>query len=198
MNVVNLFIDYININIQDNYFFSLLIFFFFLIIYNSLAIPGNIILMVATGYFFNLYFGFLICITSLTVGSLFFFLLAKKILIKFKPSYIEKYSSKADSYISNSSFEYLILFRIIPGTPLFLQNLILSFLNVNKFKFIISSLIGFTPITIISVYIGHQINNLNNIKSITFTKIFSFDFFLILFFITITIFIRIIYLNKKK
>ena len=198
MNTVSLFIDYINIIIQDNYIFSFLILFLFLVVYNTLAIPGNIILMVATGYFFSLYLGFLICISSLTISSFIFFLFAKKIFKIFIPSYVEKYSSKAKDYIKNSSLEYLILFRIIPGPPLFLQNLILSFLNIDKVKFIISSLIGFTPTTIICVYIGHQINNFNNIKSITFSKIFSFDFFLLLFFIGVILFVRIIYLNKKK
>ena len=114
------------------------------------------------------------------------------------PSYVNKYSSKANNYISNSSLEYLILFRIIPGPPLFLQNLIFSFLNIDKVKFIISSLIGFAPITLICVYVGNQINNLNNIKSITFSNIFTFDFFLILFCIGVILFLRILYLNKKK
>jgi len=73
MNTVNLFIDYIDVIIQNNFYLSFVILFIFLIIYNTLAIPGNIILMVATGYFFNLYFGFLICLTSLTISSFIFF-----------------------------------------------------------------------------------------------------------------------------
>ena len=78
---------------------------------------------------------------------------------------------------------------MIPGPPLFLQNFCLSILNINIFKFIFTSAIGFTPIIFITVFIGYQFNNIDNIKNISLSDIFSLEF---LFFIVLAILILVI------
>ena len=75
MDLFFFILDFIKLKIQFNYFLSLFLFTLFLLIYNSISLPGNLIFMLSSGYFFGLYTGFIISILTLVFGSLIFFLL---------------------------------------------------------------------------------------------------------------------------
>ena len=196
MDSVFNFLDLIRLQIEYNYFFSIIIFILFLFVYFSFSLPGNILLMVSAGYFFGVYIGYLISIITLVLGSLLFSLFSSFFLKKIFPTLINKYSTKVDQYISKSSIEYLIIFRMIPGPPLMFQNLILSLLKITKIKFIISSFMGFTPLVFVLAFFGHQLNNFNNLKNFNIADVFSIEFILFLLLIIIFLAIRILY--KKK
>lgn len=189
-------IEFINIFIKDNYYLSIIVFFLFFLIYSTFSLPGAPILLLSAGYFFGLYIGFFISIISLTFGSLFFHIFISFLIKKFFPNTFNIYSNKVNKYIHNSSIEYLIIFRIIPGPPLVLQNLCLSILKIQKSKFFISSIIGFSPFTFISVYLGFQITNIEILKNFNFKNILTIEFFIFIFLIVIILMIRIFY--KKK
>ena len=78
------FLDFLNIYIDTNYNFSILIFFVFLLFYNTFSIPGNLIFVVSTGYFFGIYIGYIISILSIVLGSLIFFTVSSAISISSK------------------------------------------------------------------------------------------------------------------
>ena len=196
MNEFHVFLDFLNNYIDTNYNFSILILFVFLLFYNTFSIPGNLIFVFSAGYFYGIYIGYLISILSIVLGSFIFFIASKLLLEKFFINIYNRYSSKINKYITNSSIEYLILFRMIPGPPLMIQNICLSILKINSVKFILTSLIGLSPIILISVYYGSKIKTIESIKNITINNILSRDF---LIFISLMIFLlslRIIF--KKK
>ena len=122
------------------------------------------------------------------IGSLFFYSLYQK--------YYVKYSSTVDKYIKNSTIEYLIIFRLVPGTPLFIQNTLLSLLKISNFKFLFSTFVGATPLTLFCIYIGNQLNNLISLNRLTTKDILSNEIIIILFILIILILIRIFYKNK--
>ena len=66
---------------------------------------------------FGIFWSNLICIISITFGSLCFFIISKYILSKLFKKYYEKYISKINDFLKNSTLQYLIIFRMIPGTP---------------------------------------------------------------------------------
>lgn len=190
------FLNYIEINVEYNFIFTFLIFFIFLLIYNSFSIPGNPIFIATTGYFFGIYIGYFMSIITLVLGSLIFFIFFNFFIKKILPGIFYKYSNNIKNYISNSSLEYLIIFRMLPGPPLFLQNSILSFLNITKIKFILSTFIGFTPFVFFLVFIGNQFKDIDKLKKLSINDIFSFKFLIFLFFFIIFLLLRIRY--KKK
>ena len=196
MDLFYFFLDFIKINIYKNYYFKIIIFFIFMFFYNIFSLPGNIIFMASAGYFFGIYVGFLLCITPLVLGSAIFFKFSKKIMKFFFPFLLNKFSNKVDLYISNSSYEYLIILRMIPGPPLILQNFFLSIININLLKFIITSFIGFIPIVFVSVFVGYQLNNIENIKQLSLKNFLSSEFLIFVFLIIIILFVRIFF--KKK
>ena len=190
-------LNYIDFYINKNFFLNLVLFFSFLLIYFTLGIPGGLVFIAATGYFFGIYIGFIICILALTIGSLFFLIFARLFFKKVFPIFFLKTSSKVSNYISESSFEYLIIFRMIPGPPLLLQNFCLSLTNISFVKFFFATFIGFSPIIFITIFIGHQLNNIEKVKNISLNTVFTKEFLLFLLLIIILLGIRI-YLKKRN
>lgn len=180
---------------QDNYFVSILVFFFFLICYSVFSLPGLLIFTCMSGYLFGIYHGFIVSILSVTFGSLIFFILSKNFFKYFFIKYYKKYAQNINKYISHSSLEYLIIFRLVPGLPLMVQNIILSLLDIPKFKFLLATFLGFTPIFFTSVIIGNRIKNIQLIKGITGKDLFTWDIVLI---ISVLILFLILKIKFKK
>ena len=177
---------------QDNFFISILFFFLFLLCYSMLSLPGILIFITMSGYLFGIYYGYIISILSITFGSLVFFILSKIFFKYFFIKYYEKYAQNINKYISNSTLEYLIIFRLVPALPLMAQNIILSLLDITIFKFLLASFIGFTPIQLTAVIIGNKIKNIQLIKEISGQDIFTLDIVLV-----ISVFILLLILRIK-
>ena len=190
------FLDIINSYIQNYYYLSLFIFFLFLLIYFSFSLPGGPILVVASGFFFGFLIGFIINIVSIVLGSLIFFIVSKFLFKNLLKNYYEIYSLKLTNIIKKSSYEYLILLRLIVGAPLFIQNLCLSILNISKVKFIISSSIGFSPLMVLFSYLGNQLSDLIQVKKFNLIEVFTFELLIIFLILISVILLRIFYKNK--
>ena len=190
------FLDLINLYIQNYYYLSLFIFFLFLLIYFSFSLPGGPILLLASGFFFGFLIGFIINIVSIVLGSLIFFIVSKFLFKNLLKNYYEIYSLKLTNIIKKSSYEYLILLRLIVGAPLFIQNLCLSILNISKVKFIISSSIGFSPLMVLFSYLGNQLSDLIQVKKFNLIEVFTFELLIIFLILISVILLRIFYKNK--
>ena len=186
----------VNNYIEYNYTISIILYFSLLVIFFTFSLPGTTVAILSSGFFFGFFLGFLINIFSISIGSLFFVLFSKSLLKKlFKKNFI-KYSSKISHLIKNSSFEYLILLRLIIGPPLIVQNICLSLMNVSKIKIFVSTFVGFIPIIGFLSYIGSYLNNILDLKKIKFDNLISMEFLLILFFLIFLLLLRI-YLKKN-
>ena len=177
--------------INNNYYFSFLLYFIISICFFTLSLPGGMIILISSGFFFGFLEGFIINLLSISLGSLIFIIFSKTILSKFFEKNYNKFSSQFSNFIKNSSFEYLILIRLVIGSPLIFQNICISLLNISKTKILISSAIGFTPLMLLFSYIGSYASNLIELKSFTFSNIFSSEILFILVFLIFLIFLRI-------
>ncbi len=191
-------LSYTQILIDKNYFSAIIIYFLFCLFFFLFSLPGSLFVILSSGFFFGFYVGFLINIISITLGSLFFSIISKHIFINYFKNYLLKYTHKLNKIIKKSSFEYLILIRLIFGIPLFVQNLFISTLEISKVKFIISSIIGFTPYFLIFTYTGDKISNLLEIKSFSLNDIFSFELAIVIICFIGFIIFRIFTNNSKN
>ena len=191
------YVDSIVFYTKDYLLLSIILYFTFQFLYASICVPGLFIFICFSGYLFGIIYGFIISILSLSLGNLVFFILCKFFLKKYFYKYYKNYSSNIDKYISNSSFEYLIIFRMIPGPPLMIQNTILSLLNISFLKFLISTIIGFSPLVFLTVYVGNKIKDVQLIKNFTFTDVINFEFLALIIIIIILLIIRIAYKKNK-
>ena len=176
--------------INNNYYYSFLLYFIISICFFTLSLPGGIIILISSGFFFGFLEGFIINILSISFGSLIFIIFSKTILSKLFEKYYNKFSDKLTDFVKNSSYEYLILLRLVIGPPLIFQNICISLLNISKTKILISSVIGFTPIMLLFSYFGSYASNLIELKAFTFSSIFTPEIL-----ITIGLFIFLIFLR---
>ena len=199
IDYIQIILNYIQILVFDNYLLALITYFIFCLLFFFLSLPGGIIVTLSSGFFFGFYIGFLINIISITIGSLFFIILSKYFFVNYFNNYLLKYTDKLNKIIKKSSYEYLILIRLIFGIPLFVQNLFISTLEISKFKFIVSSLIGFSPYFLIFSFVGDKISNLLEIKSVSIKNIFSIEIIVILIILVLILIFRIFYkINSNK
>ena len=193
-----LYLNFINLYIESNFYITLIIYFIISFFIFFFSIPGSALIIIASAFFLDIYYAFLINILSVSLGSLFFIILSKKILNKYFDKYINQYFNVFEKIIKKSSLEYLILLRLIIGPPLFVQNIFLATLNVSKMSIFFSTIIGFTPYFILYVIIGNQISNLQSINNITFWNIISLEFFVILSALAVFLIFRIYIKSKNK
>tara|TARA_Y100000768_G_scaffold374965_1_gene345278 strand:- start:89 stop:478 length:390 start_codon:yes stop_codon:yes gene_type:complete len=126
-------------------------------------------------------------------------IISKYFFLNYFNYYLSKYTDKLNKIIKKSSYEYLILIRLIFGIPLIVQNLFISTLEISKVKFIISSIIGFTPYFLIFSYVGDKISDLLEIKSFSIKNIFSIEIIIILIILALVLIFRIYYkINSKR
>ena len=196
IDVIFNFLIQFDLLIKNNLELSLILYFLFSFLFFTFSLPGSLIIILASSFFFGFITGFIINITTIVLGSLCFFLFFKNIFKKYFNKQIEKFSDKLNKIIKKSSFEYLVLLRLIFGVPLFVQNLFLSTLNISKTKFIISSFIGFTPYFLLFSFIGNQFSDLIEIKEFQLSNILSFELILIFLLLIIFLLIRIFFKFK--
>ena len=196
IDVIFNFLIQFDLLIKNNLELSLILYFLFSFLFFTFSLPGSLIIILASSFFFGFITGFIINITTIVLGSLCFFLFFKNIFKKYFNKQIEKFSYKLNKIIKKSSFEYLVLLRLIFGVPLFVQNLFLSTLNISKTKFIISSFIGFTPYFLLFSFIGNQFSNLIEVKEFQLSNILSFELILIFLILIILLLIRIFFKFK--
>ena len=196
IDVIFNFLLQFDLLIKNNLELSLILYFLFSFLYFTFSLPGSLIIILASSFFFGFITGFIINITTIVLGSLCFFLFFKNIFKKYFNKQIEKFSDKLNKIIKKSSFEYLVLLRLIFGVPLFVQNLFLSTLNISKTKFIISSFIGFTPYFLLFSFIGNQFSDLIEVKEFQLSNILSFELILIFLLLIIFLLLKIFFKFK--
>ena len=183
----------INLNefVSTYYIFSFCLFFIISTLYFTFSLPGGVIILLSSGFFFGFIGGFFLNIISICLGSLIFIIFSKTLIKGLFEKYYVKFSDKLSTYIKSSSYEYLVLIRLIIGPPLLFQNICISLLNISKTKILITSFIGFTPLMLLFSYLGSHVSSIIEIKSFTITDIFTSEMIIIFVLIISILFFRI-------
>ncbi|MBL6674706.1 MAG: VTT domain-containing protein [Alphaproteobacteria bacterium] len=183
----------INLNefISTYYIFSICVFFIISTLYFTFSLPGGMIILLSSGFFFGFIGGFFLNIISICLGSLIFIVFSKTLIKGLFEKYYIKFSDKLSTYIKSSSYEYLILIRLIIGPPLLFQNICISLLHISKTKILITSFIGFTPLMLLFSYLGSHVSNIIELKAFTIADIFTSEIIIIFVLIISILFFRI-------
>ena len=183
----------INLNefVSTYYIFSFCLFLFISTLYFTFSLPGGIIILLSSGFFFGFIGGFFLNIISICFGSLIFIIFSKTLIKGLFEKYYVLFSDKLSTYIKSSSYEYLILIRLIIGPPLLFQNICISLLNISKTKILITSFIGFTPSMLLFSYLGSHVSNIIELKAFTIADIFTSEIIIIFVLIISILFFRI-------
>ena len=129
-------LEFIQKFISQNYLLSI---FTFLTLYSFLILcnfPFASLLSMINGFLFGTWIGGAISILGGTIGAFGIFLIAKFFFLDLiKKKFLNKYYL-IGYYFNKNDLELMILIRIIPALPFFIQNLILAGLGADNKKFL--------------------------------------------------------------
>jgi len=192
-------LDNIQNFISQNFFLSafiLLVLYSFLILCNF---PFASLLTMINGFLFGTWIGGLISLVGGTLGAFGIFIIAKFFFLDFiKSKFLDKYSN-IQNYFNQNDLELMILIRIIPGTPFFLQNLILAGLGANNKKFIYTTMFGLAPWSFIFGSIGQGLEEIFiNKTKLNFSLVAQPEFLVPIAFVAFVIILVILFKKKFK
>ena len=142
------------------------LFSFLYIIVVSASIPLATILSIFSGILFGVFQGTLLSTLSATVGAILSFILVRYFLKSFLHNQsTASFDTFQKMFIKNGVF-YLFAIRMIPIFPFYLVNIFMAFTPIKVVPYSIVTFIGITPMTIIYVYFGSQINKISHISEI--------------------------------
>ena len=185
--------------ILQNFFVSIFIVilsYSFLIMCNF---PFASLLSMINGFLFGTWIGGTISIVGGTLGAFGVFLIAKFFFLDFiKNKFLNKYSY-IENYFNKNDLELMMLIRIIPAIPFFLQNLILAGLGAHNKKFFYTTLIGLAPWSFIFGSIGQGLEEIFvNKTELSFSLIAQPEYLIPIGFIAFLIVMIILFKKKFK
>ena len=185
--------------ILQNFFISIFIAilsYSFLIMCNF---PFASLLSMINGFLFGTWIGGTISIVGGTLGAFGVFLIAKFFFLDFiKNKFLNKYLY-IENYFNKNDLELMMLIRIIPAIPFFLQNLILAGLGAHNKKFFYTTLIGLAPWSFIFGSIGQGLEEIFvNKTELSFSLIAQPEYLIPIGFIAFLIVMIILFKKKFK
>ena len=192
-------LEFIRDFISKNFLLSI---FTFLTLYSFLILcnfPFASILSMINGFLFGTWIGGAISIVGGTLGAFGIFIIAKFFFLEFiKNKFLNKYTY-IENYFNKNDLELMILIRIIPAAPFFVQNLILAGLGAKNKKFFFTTLFGLAPWSFIFGSIGQGLEEIFiNKTELSFSLIVQPEYLIPLGFIAFLIVMIILFKKKFK
>jgi len=146
--------------------YAALIYFATYVVITGLSLPGAAIMTLAGCAVFGLLMGVLLVSFASTIGATFAFLISRFLL---RESLQNKFAERL--HIINQGIEkdgafYLFTLRLVPAFPFFIVNLVMGLTPIKTLTFFIVSQIGMLAGTIVYVYAGTQLAQINSLKDI--------------------------------
>ena len=136
------------------------------ILVTALSLPGAVIMTLAGGAVFGLFFGFILVSFASTIGATLAFLFSRYM---FKDWVQKKFSSKLKAINAGMKKEggfYLFTLRLVPVFPFFVINLVMGLTPIKTAVFYLVSQAGMLPGTLVFVNAGTQLAKLDSLSGI--------------------------------
>ena len=127
------------------------------ILVTALSLPGAVVMTLAGGALFGLFYGTLLVSFASAIGATLAFLVSRYM---FKDWVQHKFSSKLSAInkgIDKEGGFYLFTLRLVPLFPFFVINLVMGLTTIRTFVFYIVSQVGMFPGTIVFINAGTQL-----------------------------------------
>jgi uncharacterized membrane protein YdjX (TVP38/TMEM64 family) len=135
--------------VQDNFVPAVLAYAVIYIAAVAFSVPGAAILSLAGGFLFGAATGTLLTTVSATAGATLVFLFARLI---FGDAALERLGPQAKNLAANiqqNAWSYLLVLRLVPLFPFFFVNLIPAFAGVRFSTYVLTTLFGILPGTLV-------------------------------------------------
>jgi len=143
-----------------------LIFFTVYIVITGLSLPGAAIMTLAGGAIFGLLKGTLLVSFASTIGATLAFLISRYL---FREPLQQRFAERL--HVINQGIEkdgafYLFTLRLVPAFPFFIVNIVMGLTPIKTLTFFLVSQLGMLAGTIVYIYAGTQLAQINSLKDI--------------------------------
>jgi uncharacterized membrane protein YdjX (TVP38/TMEM64 family) len=121
---------------------------------SMVPLPGAVLsLMVASGFLFGLW-GAAASWAAACLGGTALFVAARSALRELLHRHVSGWLGRFEEGFRANAFNYILALRLFPGAPFFVVNLAPAFFDVKLRDFVLATLIGAAPVTLIYASVG--------------------------------------------
>ncbi|MEE8270209.1 MAG: TVP38/TMEM64 family protein [Alphaproteobacteria bacterium] len=142
-------------NVAANSLLASLIFMAVYAVAIAFSIPGGAILTLVGGFLFGIVWGGIMVVVSATIGATCLFLAARTALGDTLRRKAGPWMAKLEGGFKDSAVSYLFTLRLIPIFPFWLVNLVPAFFGVSLGIFVLTTLLGIIPGTLVYISVGN-------------------------------------------
>ena len=119
-----------------------------------LSLPVGAVLTIAGGFLFGVTLGTLYVVVGATAGATAIFLVARGALGDIFRAKAGPFIQRMEAGFRENAFSYMLVLRLIPLFPFFIVNLVPAFLGVSLRSYVLGTLIGIVPGTLVFILAG--------------------------------------------
>ncbi len=123
-----------------------------------LSLPIATVLTLASGFLFGTALGAVVVVIAATIGATIIFTLARYFFHDWFFKKFGAYSSRLENHLGEHAFSYILFLRIVPLFPFFLVNIALAFTRIRIRDYVLATLIGIIPGTVVYVLAGERLS----------------------------------------
>lgn len=120
----------------------------------AFSLPGGLIMTIAGGFLFGAIFGACLVVIAATLGATLLFLAAKTSLGDLLRAKAGPWLGKMEAGFQENALSYMLVLRLVPLFPFFVVNLVPAFLGVKTRTYILATLFGIIPGTVVYATVG--------------------------------------------
>ena len=152
---------------KQNVFFIMVLFVFLYILVTALSLPVATVLTLLGGALFGFSSGLIIVSFASTIGATLAFLMARFLAQDYVQKNYENQLSKINKKFESEGAFYLFALRLVPVFPFFIINVVMALMPIKTWTFYWISQLGMLPGTIVYVYAGTQLTQIETFSDIT-------------------------------
>ena len=152
---------------KQNVFFIMVLFVFLYILVTALSLPVATVLTLLGGALFGFSTGLIIVSFASTIGATLAFMMARFLAQDYVQKNYENQLSKINKKFESEGAFYLFALRLVPVFPFFIINVIMALMPIKTWTFYWISQLGMLPGTIVYVYAGTRLAQIETFSDIT-------------------------------
>lgn len=169
--------DMITMWVHQHYMAMVLGFIIIYIIAVACSVPGAVFLTLTGGILFG-WFAAILVVFSASIGALIVFLAARGAMASFFQLSSSRFLSQLKHGFDQSPFFWLLALRLMPVAPFWAVNIIPAFLGMRVLPYLMATIIGIIPGSVVFVYIGMGFGELMAIGKVPNLSLLSNQHFL--------------------
>ena len=158
--------------VERRYLLSAGIFIALYIFVAGLALPGPVVLTIASGYLYGTVAGAAFVNIGATAGATIAFLISRYVAGRWVQEYFNEKLAWLNREIDEHGWSYLLTLRLIPLFPFFLVNILSGLTKIEAWTFVWTTSIGTIPGTLAFSYAGSRLNKINSLSDILSPDLF--------------------------